>query len=705
MFDDKIVIKSDNIENISNITKEELKDLDDHFFSWIDLPKKERKITEIFRKHKSKFSEENKALFLLPIGHVYEIEEFRIFFDYEKRIPLPIKKEYNFVYDCLNFVCYEHNYESALKQDEYVNKILYDFSLLNEKGTLMILLDVYYAKFFFENLIKALGSDYKNKLFINFYFMEKYDFLFVITIQKMARVDSPINVNETKVLITDFFSNILPHLIGSKSVSDMKTFLDESFSKMRHYYMQCKLNFSLLKELHPGKYLEIRLKTSPLSEGIDYIVEVTDNSTNIDCSNNKTMAVVILYEMSQELTFQSNNSFDMMTKMLNVGRIITLECALLNPMNMKEIAFELNEEIEMMKPSSFKDNVNVQGWEDNNPKYLVYQGDNFLIRDCEEKPDLFFRQLFYSTDNHLLNAIMAKIKIKFVSKSKIKNNDKDSWIYPVETQDKFKNKGVIKCIDENILPGFYEKTIIYMAFYLDLGKLPKNTIKIMDIGAGLGIMSFYLYKFYKGNCEMDNIEKNKWMYDIGVKYFGLKNYDKHGNRINWFLEDAEICINKMITSSSHNNDKYENKIEFYDYIFNEINDINLKELCSPSKHFFTDEFLSNIKKLLNKNGLYLINVQTRSFKILYENYLQIAKHFPTLYTIPSENRLTYIFICFKEKINEEKFVELFSKNNEIIMKNSFVDTTLVEPFYKEVISKIKDFQEEVKNIEENSHKL
>ena len=44
---------------------------------------------------------------------------------------------------------------------------------------------------------------------------------------------------------------------------------------------------------------------------------------------------------------------------------------------------------------------------------------------------------------------------------------------------------------------------------MDLTKLPKNTIKIMDIGAGIGTLSFYLYKLFKGNCEIDNIEKKQ----------------------------------------------------------------------------------------------------------------------------------------------------------------------------------------------------
>ena len=689
----------------SILTNEELQELDEHFFSWVDLSKKDRKITEIFKKHKSKFSEENKALFLLPIGHVYEPEDFRIFFEYEKTIPLAIKKEYNFIYDCLNFVCYQRDNSPAFNEEDYIKKILYDFSILNEKGTLMILLDFYFTKNFFNNLVKALGSEYKTKLFINFYFMEKRDFLFVITIQKMAKLDKPIDISETKVLITDYFSNVSPHFLCSKLISEMDPFLQESFTKMQNYYIQSQINYSLTKELNPGKYLSIFLKSSPLNPGIDFIITVTDNSSNLDCSNNKTVAVVILYEMSQELNYRSDNSYDILSQNLNVGRLITMECAMLNPMNMKEIGLELSDEIEMLKPESFKENIEIKGWNDKTPKYLVNKGDNYLVRDSEEKSGVIFRQLIYTYDENISNAIMAKIKIKFVSKSKIKNG-----IYPMDTQDLFKNKGVIKCIDDYYIPGFYEKCILCMAFYLDLEKLPGNNIKIMGLGTGLGIMSFFLYKLFRGDCEVDNVEKNKLVYDLGVKYFGLKNYDIYGNRINWIFDDAINYVNKI--SKLNNNDdndienkNKENKIEYYDFIFNEINDINPKELSSPSSSFFTTEFLSNIKILLRKNGFYIVNSQTRSYKIIYENYLNIAKHFPTIYVIPSENRLGIIFICFKEELSEENCIKIFNKNKEIIFKNGIIDSALVEPFYKEVISKIKDVREEVKKMEDYSLKI
>ena len=689
----------------SIITNEELQELDEHFFSWVDLSKKDGKITEIFKKHKSKFSEENKALFLLPIGHVYEPEDFRIFFEYEKAIPLPIKKEYNFVYDCLNFVCYQRDNSPAFNEDDYIKKILYDFSILNEKGTLMILLDVYFTKNFFNNLVKALGSEYETKLFINFYFMEKHDFLFVITIQKMAKSDKPIDISKTKVLITDYFSNVSPHFLCSKLISEMDSFLQESFTKMQNYYIQSQINYSLTKVLNPGKYLSIFLKSSPLNPGIDFIITVTDNSSNLDCSNDKTVAVVILYEMSQELNFRSDNSYDVLSKNLNVGRLITLECAMLNPMNMKEIWLELNEEIKMLKPESFKDNIDIKGWNDKTPKYLVNKGDNYIIRDSEEKSGILFRQLIYTFDDNISNAIMAKIKIKFIPKSKIKNG-----IFPMDTQDLFKNKGMIKCIDDYYIPGFYEKCIICMVFYLDLEKLPGNNIKIMGLGAGLGILSFFLYKLFRGCCEIDNVEKNKWIYDLGVKYFGLKNYDNYGNRINWIFDDAINCVNKMSKLNNIDSNNIENKgkesiIENYDFIFNEINDINQRELSSPSSSFFTDEFLSNIKILLKKNGIYIVNCQTRSYKIIFEIYLNIAKHFPTIYAIPSENRLGYIFICFKEELNEENYIKIFNRNKENIFKNGIIDSSLVEPIYKEIISKIKDAHEEVKKMEDFSSKI
>ena len=217
-----------------------------HFFSVMNLPKKDNKITDIFRKHKSKFSKDNKALFIHPTGYLYETNEIEYFycFKYETNIPLSQKNQYNFVYDCLNFICYKDDLEfepkdysePAYNQQEYLEKITNLYSLLNDKGTLMILIDMYYIKNFFDILIKALGPGFNTKLFINFYFAEKQDYLFIITIQKMSIVDTPINLYETKVLITDFFSNLRSYVMCSKSIQEFPKFFGECLHRMEQYY-------------------------------------------------------------------------------------------------------------------------------------------------------------------------------------------------------------------------------------------------------------------------------------------------------------------------------------------------------------------------------------------------------------------------------------------------------------------------------------
>ena len=130
-----------------------------------------------------------------------------------------------------------------MNEEEYIKKILYDISLLNEKGTLMLLLDFYYIKNFFNILIKALGTQYKTKFFINFYFVDKNDFLFVITIQKMNISETYIDLNENKILFTDYFSNLYPKLICSKLIKEINPYLNKCFELMKAYYIHSKLNF------------------------------------------------------------------------------------------------------------------------------------------------------------------------------------------------------------------------------------------------------------------------------------------------------------------------------------------------------------------------------------------------------------------------------------------------------------------------------
>ena len=685
--------------------KEEFKK---RFVSINDLAQKEQKITEIFRKFLKKLIEIKPSLFLRPHNYQFKSTEYKPLFQYESTFPLKVKQEFSFVYDCLNFICYQPKDEEDSKNSEkYTEKIKNIFSYVKEKGTLLLLIDEFHIENFFPNLILALGDDYKTKLFINFYFIDTRSFLFLVSIQKMANSETPVSIKDIKILITDFFTN--SKMIGSSPLGQMTEYLKEPLIKMKKYRLQNEINYSRIKTLHPGEFYEMRLKSSPLNSDISYIVTVHDSPIPENQKNKQCYAVSISYEITQDILFSKPLSLSRMCQQLKAARLIAIESAILNPCNIKDLAMELNSEVQLMKPEGFTDNIQMRLWEVQIPKQTILENEKYLIKDFEDKKNI--RQIYFMNNK---NVLQGQIRTKLASKTNISNPPKGVVYFPIETQEKFKNKNVIQCIDDSIIGGFYEQSILCTVFYMDLTKLPRNTIKIMDIGAGIGTLSFFFFKLFKGSCEIDNIEKNKELFEIGKKYFGFQNYD-NDNKVHWFFEEAKNCIEKIANFNEKNinnnkvkksnENKYGNKLNYYDLIFNEINEISPKEDTVPYKEFFDDSFLNNIKNLLKPLGIYTVNIMSKNYKSMHDCYLQLEKHFPAIYNIPSEGGLSIIYFCFKEKIEIAEYKQKFKTNKEIIEKNSIIDYSVVKMFFRNVLPKVQDMAEEKKIIEENAKRF
>ena len=674
------------------------------FVSINDLVQKEYKITEIFKKFKKKLEEIKPSLFLRPQKYKFNSKEYLPLFQYECTFPLKVKQEFSFIYDCFNFICYyPKDEEDAKNSEKYTEKIKNVFSIIKGKGTLLLLIDEFHIENFFPNLIKALGDDYKTKLFINFYFLDTRAFLFLVSIQKLAESETPISVKDIKILITDFFLH--SKIIGSSPLDQMTEYLKQPLMRMHAYRYQCEVNYARTKTLHPGEFYEIRLKSSPLNSGISYIVTIHDSSNPEYQKNKQCYAVTISYEISQDILFSKPISLSRMCEQLKAARLIAIESAILNPLDIKELAMEVSSEIELMKPEGFTDDIQVRLWEVQVPKHIIFQNEKYLIKDFDDKKNI--RQIYFTSNR---NVLQGQIRIKLASKTNVSNPPKGTVYYPIETQDKYKSKGVLQCVDDAIIGGFYEQSILCTVYYMDLSKFPRNTIKIMDIGAGIGTLSFYFYKLFKGSCEIDNIEKNKELYEIGKKYFGFQNYDKE-NMVHWLFEDARVCVEKMANfdknnkTKKSNENKYGNKLEYYDLIFNEINDISPKEETVPHKEFFNDSFLVNVKNLLKTYGIYTLNLMSKNYSSMYNSYLQLEKHFPSIYNISSEGGLSYIFFCFKTKVDNEEYKQKFKENKELIDKKNVIDNSMVKLFILNILPKVQDMPEEKKKMERNSKKF
>ena len=698
-------IPNPNPNTNTNTNPPKLEETKKRFVSINDLSQKESKINSIFSKFQKKLEETKPGLFLRPRNLEYKSDEYKPFFQYESSFPLKVKQEFSFIYDSLNFICYLPNDEEDSKNKEkYINKFQNLFSYLKEKGTILILIDEFYIENFFQNYLSFLGNEHKTKLFINFYFIDFRPFLFLVSIQKMGASENPISTKDIKILITDFFSK--SKLIGSSNLGTIPDFLKEPITNMNRYRLQCEVNYNRIKTLHPGLFYEMRIKSSPLNKDNSYTVTIFDTPIQEHQEKKKCVAVAVSYEITQEIVFFKQFSFTKMCSQLKASRLIILEFTQLNPSHIQELPLELHDEIQLMKPEGFNENIPISLWENHARKQIVFEDEKYIIKDTEDQK----RQLYFKSN---LNILQTEAKTKLASKTNIANPGKGMVYYPMETLDKYKENRVLQCIDDTFVHGFYEQALLCTVFYVDLNKFPKNTIKIIDIGAGIGSLSFYFYKLFKGSCEIYNIEKNKDLHEIGMKYFGYKNYYEKDNKVFWLLEEGKNCIEKMAKfeeinankSKKLSEKKYGNKLNYFDLICNEINEINPKESTVPSKEFFDDSYLENIKNLLKTYGIYIVKLTASNYRLFFECYLQLEKHFVSIFNIPSEGGLASIFFCFKDKIEVKDYQEKFKKNREIIEKNNVVDYSLVKSFANGILVKLEDMPEQRKKMEENAKRL
>ena len=674
------------------------------FVSINDITQKEYKINSIFSKYKKKIVETKPGLFLRPHNLEYKLPEYQPLFQYEGTFPLKVKQEFSFIYDCLNFICYQPTDEEVSQNKEkYIEKLKTIFSYLKEKGTILILIDEFFIDNFFQNFLSLLGNEYKTKLFINFYFLDFRPFLFLVSIQKMGESDKPIIAKDIKILITDFFSK--SKLLGSSTLSTIHDYMANPLSLMRSYRFQCETNYTRIKTLHPGQFYEMRIKTSPLNPDPSYTVTIYDSLDQENKEKKKCCAVEVSYEITQEIVFFKQFSFGRMCNQLKASRLIVLEFSILNPGHLKDLAIELYDEIQLMKPEGFNDNIQISLWENHSHKQTVFEDEKFLIQDTEDQR----RQLYLKSN---LNILQNEAKTKLASKTNVTNPGKGIVYYPIETLDKFKENRVVQCIDDSFVHGFYEQSLLSTVYYVDLNDLHKNNIKIIDLGAGLGSLSFQFYKLFKGNCEIYNMEKNKDLYEIGMQYFGYKNYEKN-NKVFWIFGEEKNSIEKMAKyeeinankSKKLSEQKFGKKLNYFDLICNEIKEINQKENTIPSKDYFEDSFLDNVKNLLKSRGIYIVKLMSNNFKRFFDSYLQLEKHFVSIFTIPAEGGLSSIFFCFKEKIENKECQDIFVKNKAIIEENKIVDFSLVKSFAHSILLKLEDMSEQRKKMEENAKRL
>ena len=576
-------------------------------------------------------------------------------------------EKFDLIIDVINFY-YFRKVEDSLKEiqkkeiDQNTLNKLFNINL-TEKGTLILLGDYHYLCNLTQSFKKLFGNIFKNKLFIKLYSISNLPFIGIFSIQKMSQSKEIINIENEKLL----FYKVNEDSTIEKPISFTMGQLSKSITYLSEIYQY----HEYLKDLHKGQSNPIKIKENYWSDNIDFTITVVDSKDDELLKLKKCAAIIITKNFSNDfitLTFEGNMS---LCKEANVSRILVVRSAPFNFDSATIIKEKLQNYIRLF---SFKDCVDKSipimiTADDNNDNENVFMDDKILVRDVKEKVDnneITLRQLIFRSNPY---EIQCEVKILLTSKKKLQK-EKNKYV-PIYTIEKYSNKNLVQCFDDSYLSMFYIQALLSSICFLNLKNFPENSLKILILGAGIGTINYYFNKILKENVIIDAVELDKEVAEVGLKYFGLNNFQNEKNKnIKWYFEDAKKFIEEK------------NVKDYYDVIVMDINNTNSIQGISPPLLFFEQNILDKINDMLNKDGVYIINLMARSYQNYKKAYYTLDNKFPHILNINNNEDLNKIHFCFKTKKTKDEYFKFYNTNLSKLSNKEIADISDTEQIFR-----------------------
>ena len=484
------------------------------------------------------------------------------------------------------------------------------------------------------------------KIFVKCYIISKLPFMAVFSIQKMFAAKEPVNIENEKLLFYEI-NKIEDKYSFSKPIS----FTLGQLTKSITYIYQMYQYQAYLYKLHPGSQTPIKIRENLWSDNIDFTISIVDSNEEDLIKLNKCAAIIISKNFANEfiaLTYEGNMS---LCKQCQVSRLLLVRAAPFNFDSVELIKEKISNYIVLFKFGTCVDkSIPIMLMNNENKEMkTVYMNENLLIRDAQEK-DMTLRQLIFRSNPY---QIQCEIKTILTSKTKIKN-EKENYI-PIKTLEKYSQKNLVQCFDDSFISMFYIQALLSALFFVDLANFPKEKVKILVLGAGIGTINYYFDKILKSNVCIDAVELDKNVAEVGVEYFGLNNYKKEKNgNIKWYFKDAKEFI------------KEKNVNDYYDLIIMDINNTNSLEGISPPPVFFEKDIIDKIYNMLKPNGIYIIDLLARSYQMYKKAFDVIDTKFPHVLYVDNNEDLNKIHLCFKTKREKVENLKYYSNGLKLL---------------------------------------
>ena len=589
---------------------------------------------------------------------------------------------YEFIFDCVNFYHFiKDNSEKVEKKNIDINILDKLFNKnLSQKGTLLLLCDYQFLIQLCQSFKSLLGEKYSTKIFIKLYIISKLPFMGIISFQKLYSLKEPVNIENEKMLSFE-----INKINNEYSFSKPLSYLFSQLAKSVTYIYQMYQYQAYLYNLHPGTITPIKIKETLYGDEIEFTISVVDSNDKDLIALNKCAAVIIGKNFSNEfitLTAEGNMSI---CKQCNVSRLLLVRAAPFNFDPVHVIKEKITSYVLLFKFGSCVDEsipimlMNEEPGEITN----VFADDKILIRDVKEN-EINLRQLIFISNPY---QIQCEIKTVLTSKTKLKNS-KDNNFIPIKTLDKFTQKNLVQGFDDSFISMFYIQALLCGVFFIDLKNFPKEKIKILVLGAGIGTINYYFNKILKSNVCIDAVELDKNVAEKGKEYFGLNNYEKEKNpNIKWYFNDAKsFILDKSVK-------------DYYDLIIMDINNTNAKEGISPPPVFFEENIIKKINNMLKPNGIYIIDLLARSYPNYKKAFTILEKNFEHILYIDNNEDLNKIHLCFNTKRKKIENLQIYADGLKLLQNPEIGDIKDIETSANQFISRFVDAEEQKEVLE------
>ena len=203
---------------------------------------------------------------------------------------------------------------------------------------------------------------------------------------------------------------------------------------------------------------------------------------------------------------------------------------------------------------------------------------------------------------------------------------------------------------------FYTQVVLSGIFFLNYDNYPKINKKILILGAGAGNLNYFFDKVFMNNADIDAVEIDQKIIELGRDYFGFNNFKKENikksenNNINWYIQDAKTFIEEKDAEN------------YYDLIIMNIHNTEPIKERSPPNIFFEEKIMKNINKIIKPEGIYIMYLMCKN-KIIHEKSVELMKKFfKNIISFENNDELNKIYFCFKSKIKQNEIMKNYSAN-------------------------------------------